>query len=85
MGVAAEGEEESAPGGAEEEEMAIKLEASDLESRMARAMASAIEARDTCSGSAQVGAATEVNAISVANPLKSPTSGRKTPRPGSSG
>ena len=51
--------------------MAIKLEASDLESLMARAMASAMEARETgSSASAQVGAATEVNSLSVANPLK---------------
>ena len=55
--------------------MAIKLEASDLESLMARAMASAMEARETSSAatsatSAQVGAESEINAISVANPLK---------------
>ena len=71
LGVAAE--EENTPSDAEGEgEMAIKLEASDLESLMARAMASAMEARETSSStSAQVGAETEVNAISVANPLKS--------------
>ena len=71
LGVAAENEDETPPSNAEEE-MAIKLEASDLESLMARAMASAMEARESGStaNSAQIGAETEVNAISVANPLK---------------
>ena len=57
-------------------EMAIKLEKEDLESIMSRAMQSAMAARESmapaqATSSAQGGAAdAEVNAISVANPLK---------------
>ena len=61
--------------GETEFEMAIKLEKEDLESIMSRAMQSAMAARDSAApqaaASAQGGeSSTEINAISVANPLK---------------
>ena len=68
----AEDEFETTPETAEDAEMAIKLEKDDLESIMARAIESAMAAREnaTTQSSASSAQGGEVNAIAAANPLK---------------